>query len=126
MVAPRTALVFWSVFFPRNAAALSIHRHRIKAATGARESRNDLSFFGSSSFVGVVRRANKDGGVRGIVSALEGGQLGNGNNNNNNNDDDDSNNDPYGWAGLGGKGLERFTAIRMVDGVALLCYRKKL
>jgi len=85
MVAPRTALVFWSVFFPRNAAALSIHRHRIKAATGARESRNDLSFFGSSSFVGVVRRANKDGGVRGIVSALEGGQLGNGNNNNNNN-----------------------------------------
>jgi len=48
------------------------------------------------------------------------------NNNNNNNDDDDSNNDPYGWAGLGGKGLERFTAIRMVDGVALLCYRKKL
>eukprot|EP00537_Pseudo-nitzschia_pungens_P010528 CAMPEP_0172388374 /NCGR_PEP_ID=MMETSP1061-20121228/5492_1 /TAXON_ID=37318 /ORGANISM="Pseudo-nitzschia pungens, Strain cf. pungens" /LENGTH=541 /DNA_ID=CAMNT_0013118253 /DNA_START=175 /DNA_END=1800 /DNA_ORIENTATION=+ len=32
----------------------------------------------------------------------------------------------YAWAGVAGKELERFTAIRMVDGVALLCYSKKL
>eukprot|EP00536_Pseudo-nitzschia_multiseries_P018747 jgi/Psemu1/293633/fgenesh1_pg.3039_\ len=32
----------------------------------------------------------------------------------------------FAWAGVAGKELERFTAIRMVDGVALLCYSKKL
>eukprot|EP00532_Pseudo-nitzschia_australis_P016197 CAMPEP_0168259288 /NCGR_PEP_ID=MMETSP0141_2-20121125/7650_1 /TAXON_ID=44445 /ORGANISM="Pseudo-nitzschia australis, Strain 10249 10 AB" /LENGTH=601 /DNA_ID=CAMNT_0008196729 /DNA_START=135 /DNA_END=1941 /DNA_ORIENTATION=+ len=33
----------------------------------------------------------------------------------------------FSWAaGVGGKEFERFTAIRMVDGIALLCYSKKL
>lgn len=32
----------------------------------------------------------------------------------------------FAWAGVSGKELERFTAIRMVDEVALLCYSKRL
>jgi len=32
----------------------------------------------------------------------------------------------FSWMGVSGKELERFTAIRMVDGVALLCYSKQL
>jgi GNAT superfamily N-acetyltransferase len=44
--------------------------------------------------------------------------------------DDDNNNEnlsaKFGWMGVTGKEMERFTAIRMVDGVALLCYSKQL
>lgn len=32
----------------------------------------------------------------------------------------------FAWMGVSGKELERFSAIRMVDGVALICYAKKL
>ncbi len=32
----------------------------------------------------------------------------------------------FAWMGVSGKELERFSAIRMIDGVALLCYAKKL
>ena len=41
------------------------------------------------------------------------------------NDDEDLN-AKFSWMGVSGKELERFSAIRMVDGVALLCYAKKL
>lgn len=32
----------------------------------------------------------------------------------------------FGWMGVSGKEMERFSAVRMVDGVALLCYCKQL
>jgi hypothetical protein len=44
--------------------------------------------------------------------------------------DDENNNEDlsakFGWMGVTGKEMERFSAIRMVDGVALLCYSKQL
>ena len=41
------------------------------------------------------------------------------------NDDEDPS-AKFAWMGVSGKEMERFSAIRMVDGVALLCYAKKL
>ncbi len=42
------------------------------------------------------------------------------------NKDDEDPSAKFAWMGVSGKELERFSAIRMVDGVALLCYAKKL
>ena len=46
--------------------------------------------------------------------------------NKNKNEIDEDPSAKFAWMGVSGKELERFSAIRMIDGVALLCYAKKL